>query len=161
MVLGWMHSHPKITILPSAVDLSTQNNFQGLEPRFFGLIYGSFHENQNLSIRLQLLAFQSLSINGAITKVDVPIQLDVESSSLLENIPSLLDVAELYIIEELMETDDAQPAFAEITSNQVFDQLNHIKSSLQVAASSLRLSKIQQALVKPILHYLQSCRCES
>lgn len=159
-----MHSHPKITILPSAVDLKTQSNFQGLEPRFFGLIYGSFHENQNLSMRLQLMAFQSLvENNNTITKVDVPLALEIESSHQLENIPSLLDVAELYIIEELMETDEAQPAFAKIyhtnDPSQGFGRLTHIKSSVQVAASSLRLSKIQQALVKPILCYLQSCQC--
>lgn len=46
-VIGWCHSHPKITVWPSNVDLRTQQSFQGLDNRFFGLIYSTFHRNQN------------------------------------------------------------------------------------------------------------------
>jgi len=41
-VVGWYHSHPHITVLPSHVDLRTQNSWQGLDRRFVGLIFSVF-----------------------------------------------------------------------------------------------------------------------
>ncbi|KAL2917687.1 hypothetical protein HK105_202560 [Polyrhizophydium stewartii] len=58
-VVGWCHSHPKITIHPSHVDLGTQLTLQSLDKHFFGIIYSCFHENQNKSMRMQVTAFQS------------------------------------------------------------------------------------------------------
>jgi hypothetical protein len=148
-----MHSHPKITILPSAVDLRTQLNFQNLDPRFFGLIYGSFHENQNMSMRLQLLAFQSSENSNGIETCNIPIHLKSQSN-MIDHIPSLFDIAELYILEELMESDEAQVTFSEITNPNEGFALKHIKTPLHIMSSALRLSKIHHALVNPILHFL-------
>ena len=150
-----MHSHPKITILPSNVDLTTQLNFQNLEPLFFGLIYGCFHENQNQSMRLQLLAFQSLA---SLEKINVPLHLETAP----DYTPRLLDVAELYVIEELMENDESQPSFQQLNPDapsQTFSRMSHIETPLQIAASALRLSKIQQSLVRPIIQYLRDGCC--
>ncbi|KAH9247267.1 hypothetical protein BASA81_015148 [Batrachochytrium salamandrivorans] len=64
-VIGWCHSHPKITISPSHVDLNTQHTLQLLDERFFGLIYSCFHVNQDLTQKIQVTAFQSLSDDKA------------------------------------------------------------------------------------------------
>lgn len=42
-VVGWYHSHPHITVLPSAVDVRTQALYQMLDPGFVGLIFSVFN----------------------------------------------------------------------------------------------------------------------
>ena len=62
-IVGWYHSHPKITVPPSHVDLNTQFSQQNYGP-FVGLIFSVFNlEDQNLS--LQCIAFQTLKNNIA------------------------------------------------------------------------------------------------
>jgi proteasome lid subunit RPN8/RPN11 len=41
-VIGWVHSHPHITSLPSHVDLATQAAYQQLDASFVGLIVAVF-----------------------------------------------------------------------------------------------------------------------
>jgi len=41
-VIGWYHSHPHITALPSHVDLNTQASYQLLDLNFIGLIFSAF-----------------------------------------------------------------------------------------------------------------------
>ena len=41
-IMGWYHSHPKITVLPSWVDLESQSRFQRMDPRFVGIILSVF-----------------------------------------------------------------------------------------------------------------------
>ncbi len=43
-VIGWYHSHPHITVLPSHVDVRTQAMYQMLDPGFVGLIISAFNE---------------------------------------------------------------------------------------------------------------------
>ena len=43
-VIGWYHSHPHITVLPSHVDLRTQASYQMLDEHFVGLIVSVFNE---------------------------------------------------------------------------------------------------------------------
>lgn len=43
-VVGWYHSHPHITVLPSHVDVRTQAMYQMLDPGFIGLIISTFNE---------------------------------------------------------------------------------------------------------------------
>jgi len=64
-VIGWYHSHPHITVLPSHVDVQTQGSFQMLDSGFVGLIFSCFcagaaqHEK-----RLQASAFQAFAVGG-------------------------------------------------------------------------------------------------
>ena len=41
-VIGWYHSHPHITVLPSHVDVQTQGQYQAMDERFVGLIFAVF-----------------------------------------------------------------------------------------------------------------------
>lgn len=43
--IGWFHSHPHITVLPSHVDVATQALYQQLEPGFVGLIFSAFNRD--------------------------------------------------------------------------------------------------------------------
>ncbi|CAK9164845.1 unnamed protein product [Ilex paraguariensis] len=59
-VIGWYHSHPHITVLPSHVDVRTQAMYQLLDPGFIGLIFSCFSEDAHKVGRIQVIAFQSL-----------------------------------------------------------------------------------------------------
>ncbi|GFP93098.1 lys-63-specific deubiquitinase brcc36 [Phtheirospermum japonicum] len=59
-VIGWYHSHPHITVLPSHVDVRTQAMYQLLDPGFIGLIFSCFSEDAQKVGRIQVTAFQSL-----------------------------------------------------------------------------------------------------
>ncbi|KAI3749959.1 hypothetical protein L2E82_20581 [Cichorium intybus] len=59
-VIGWYHSHPHITVLPSHVDVRTQAMYQLLDSGFIGLIFSCFNGDQYKIGRIQVTAFQSL-----------------------------------------------------------------------------------------------------
>ncbi|CAI9114026.1 OLC1v1014643C2 [Oldenlandia corymbosa var. corymbosa] len=59
-VIGWYHSHPHITVLPSHVDVRTQAMYQLLDSGFIGLIFSCFSEDAQKAGRIQVIAFQSL-----------------------------------------------------------------------------------------------------
>ncbi|WJX69992.1 hypothetical protein P8452_54151 [Trifolium repens] len=58
-VIGWYHSHPHITVLPSHVDVRTQAMYQLLDSGFIGLIFSCYNEDANKVGRIQVIAFQS------------------------------------------------------------------------------------------------------
>ncbi|KAL1809692.1 hypothetical protein ACET3Z_026682 [Daucus carota] len=58
-VIGWYHSHPHITVLPSHVDVRTQAMYQLLDTGFIGLIFSCFNEDVHKVGRIQVIAFQS------------------------------------------------------------------------------------------------------
>lgn len=45
-VLGWYHSHPKITVEPSHVDVGTQGDYQSMDAQFIGLIFAAFYQDK-------------------------------------------------------------------------------------------------------------------
>ncbi|KAG5379928.1 hypothetical protein IGI04_027770 [Brassica rapa subsp. trilocularis] len=63
-VIGWYHSHPHITVLPSHVDVRTQAMYQLLDSGFIGLIFSCFSEDANKIGRIQVIAFQSSDGNS-------------------------------------------------------------------------------------------------
>ncbi|XP_034695956.1 uncharacterized protein LOC117922065 [Vitis riparia] len=95
-VIGWYHSHPHITVLPSHVDVRTQAMYQLLDSGFIGLIFSCFSEDAQKVGRIQVIAFQST--DGKQSNMSRPISLspvhrssiiDVESSfSSSENAPA-------------------------------------------------------------------------
>lgn len=64
-VVGWYHSHPHITSLPSHVDLRTQMNYQVLDSTFVGLIFAVFNADpQAGALSHDLLAFRAKGSSG-------------------------------------------------------------------------------------------------
>lgn len=59
-VIGWYHSHPHITVLPSHIDERTQGLYQLLDPGFIGVIFSCFSEDAQKVGRIQVIAFQAL-----------------------------------------------------------------------------------------------------
>ncbi|CAM9797011.1 unnamed protein product [Ectocarpus sp. 13 AM-2016] len=59
-VVGWYHSHPHITVLPSHVDVRTQGQYQSMDRRFIGLIFSVFSEDKHSKIgTIEVTAFQA------------------------------------------------------------------------------------------------------
>ncbi|CAA3004375.1 lys-63-specific deubiquitinase BRCC36-like [Olea europaea subsp. europaea] len=85
-VIGWYHSHPHITVLPSHVDVRTQAMYQLLDSGFIGLIFSCFSEDAQKVGRIQVIAFQSSDgkQNNIFRPVSVSPQhksfIDIESS---------------------------------------------------------------------------------
>ena len=59
-VLGWYHSHPRMTVHPSHVDLATQANYQLMDSDFVGLIFSVFnYDSTNHVDSKEAIAFQT------------------------------------------------------------------------------------------------------
>ncbi|TPX49556.1 hypothetical protein SeMB42_g01359 [Synchytrium endobioticum] len=69
-VIGWIHSHPHITVLPSHVDLRTQATHQQMDDRWFGVIVSCFSGDTNAAQRIQINCFQATP-NAA--RLEIPI----------------------------------------------------------------------------------------
>ncbi|KAK7271159.1 hypothetical protein RJT34_26817 [Clitoria ternatea] len=84
-VIGWYHSHPHITVLPSHVDVKTQAMYQLLDPGFIGLIFSCYSEDANKVGRIQVIAFQSS--DGKQNHIPLSPVIDIDSSpSCSENV---------------------------------------------------------------------------
>ncbi|KAJ1413412.1 MPN domain [Sesbania bispinosa] len=82
-VIGWYHSHPHITVLPSHVDVRTQAMYQLLDSGFIGLIFSCYSEDANKVGRIQVIAFQSS--DGKQNHMSRPIPLSpVNRSSVID-----------------------------------------------------------------------------
>jgi BRCA1/BRCA2-containing complex subunit 3 len=79
-VIGWYHSHPHITVMPSHVDVKTQGNYQQLDSKFIGLIFSVFDKG-----KYDVCAFQSQGVGAKVddcqwSRVEIPIVVIHDSS---------------------------------------------------------------------------------
>ncbi|XP_059644719.1 uncharacterized protein LOC132286403 [Cornus florida] len=91
-VIGWYHSHPHITVLPSHVDVRTQAMYQLLDSGFIGLIFSCFNEDVHKVGRIQVIAFQSL--DGKQNHMLRPVSLSPVNRSLVIDIESSVSSSE-------------------------------------------------------------------
>uniref|UniRef100_A0A7S4W2N6 MPN domain-containing protein n=1 Tax=Alexandrium monilatum TaxID=311494 RepID=A0A7S4W2N6_9DINO len=64
-VVGWYHSHPHITCLPSHVDLRTQLQYQSMDSLFIGLIFAVFNADPRAGRMChELMAFRADGASG-------------------------------------------------------------------------------------------------
>jgi BRCC36 C-terminal helical domain/JAB1/Mov34/MPN/PAD-1 ubiquitin protease len=60
-VVGWVHTHPHISCLPSHVDVRTQQQYQLMDDRFVGLIFAVFQQDAAKIGKIEVSAFQATS----------------------------------------------------------------------------------------------------
>ncbi|CAA6671743.1 unnamed protein product [Spirodela intermedia] len=84
-VIGWYHSHPHITVLPSHVDIRTQAMYQLLDSGFVGLIFSCFSEDSQKIGKIQVIAFQSLNKSQQLASIKKSSDVELESSWSSEN----------------------------------------------------------------------------
>jgi BRCA1/BRCA2-containing complex subunit 3 len=92
-VIGWYHSHPHITVMPSHVDVKTQGNYQQLDSAFVGLIFSVFDSG-----RFDICAFQSKQLGQDWARIEVPIVLAHSLLSPFVPTPALDSVAGLQLV---------------------------------------------------------------
>lgn len=121
-VIGWYHSHPHITVLPSHVDVRTQAMYQLLDSGFIGLIFSCFNEDALKVGRIQVIAFQSL--DGKQSYLSKPVSLspvhwstviDVESSLSSDDASTRLGSGKSEKADQ--DTGDSRSAVVKVDSN--------------------------------------------
>jgi BRCA1/BRCA2-containing complex subunit 3 len=135
-VVGWVHSHPKITVLPSHVDLKTQFGFQSMDSHFIGLIYSCFHQEQS-SEKLQVIAFQTASVDGKLEQINLPLKIINEAGIKdLEIFQKLDSIANTYYEEDL--------------------EMNTGSNEIDYSTLALNILKTKNAFIDPLLLCLSS-----
>ncbi|ORY32729.1 hypothetical protein BCR33DRAFT_856444 [Rhizoclosmatium globosum] len=101
-VVGWAHSHPHITVLPSHVDLRCQRDQQMLSEAFIGLILSVFNDFGGVQ-RCQFIAFRTVADGSELIRMEVPVYIQptnkttgIKSASLEQ----LYRVPQIFLQEE-------------------------------------------------------------
>lgn len=143
-VLGWYHSHPHITVLPSHVDVQTQAMYQMMDRGFIGLIFSVFNEDKAKKHgRIQLMCFQSTDLSSEgqppqYTCVEIPIDIipnqtisKVCTDALVE-LPTILAQEELDTYKSAMCNQDTD-LITQIHNSAIFTKsICHITESVSI-----------------------------
>lgn len=135
-VVGWYHSHPKITPWPSDVDYRCQQSHELMDKAFIGLIFSVFNYDPNdLKHSIQVHAFQG-KMEKAKTSIEVvPTPLNYPSRA-LDRIVQL---------QEVLVQEDKQSIFL---GNQTYD--NPLKTMYHSAEFTKRVSRLVQGSFAPL-----------
>ena len=149
-VVGWYHSHPHITVLPSHVDVKTQGQYQALG-NFLGLIFSVFDKGQ-----LEMCAFQSRqNRNGDWERVEVPVIVSKSHGSINPSLQSEKRLLESLIAMQLVLMNEDKETLSITLSHHIHDcSYLNISRTLSVYQSSMfRLLDLQ---VCPLLMAMKS-----
>lgn len=116
-IVGWYHSHPKITVWPSHVDTSTQAMYQMMDETFVGLIFSCFNEEKSSCAQsVHVTCFQSVAAPEwnpmQQDRVEIPIAIDrsqtmgPECSVALKELPKILMQEEDDMFENAISAGD-------------------------------------------------------
>jgi BRCA1/BRCA2-containing complex subunit 3 len=128
-VIGWYHSHPHLIVSPSTVDLRTQLNMQQLDPRFFGIIFSCFNQEDNVQ-RLNITCFQSSLIDTCPGHLEIPLIITSDNSNLdyslyqLTELPNILFSEEKNSFEESLQNKDISNEIDSSMANKLTYQHN-------------------------------------
>ncbi|KAJ3026778.1 UNVERIFIED_CONTAM: BRCA1 BRCA2-containing complex, subunit 3 [Siphonaria sp. JEL0065] len=99
-VIGWAHSHPHITVLPSHVDLRCQRDQQMLSDTFIGLILSVFNDFMGIQ-KCQFIAFRSVSDGGELVRQEVPVYIQANSKGITpSSLDQLFRIPQIFLQEE-------------------------------------------------------------
>lgn len=145
-VVGWYHSHPKITVPPSHVDLNTQLTQQSLGS-FVGLIFSVFTKEQN-SQKFESIAFQTKVTNEG---QNVPYYLTI--NIIEDKISKIFDFNEYtnQIVEKILNEE-------EIEYEKFKNFYNTGKNSKTMSSNDLILMNNKQMLFLKIIEVLLNPR---
>jgi proteasome lid subunit RPN8/RPN11 len=105
-VVGWYHSHPKITVPPSNVDLNTQYLHQYQGP-FVGIIISCFNNDNSNKNTLKMISFQTQKENNANTPLYIDIKFIHENQLIKSNISNSAKTFAT-ILKNLMEEEEEE-----------------------------------------------------
>jgi BRCA1/BRCA2-containing complex subunit 3 len=152
-VVGWYHSHPKITIPPSQVDLNTQFS-QQYQGSFVGLIISCFSiDNTNLN-KINLIAFQAKRENNTCIPLYIDIKFIKESDIITKTSANTSNSAKTYcnILKNLLVEEEEQFS-KELSKLDKDDYLNNV---ILYSNRQILLSKIIQNISTPYVNSITS-----
>ena len=149
-IVGWYHSHPHITVLPSHVDVKTQGQYQVLG-KFLGLIFSVFDKGQ-----LEMCAFQSKqNRNGEWERVEIPVIVgspSLSSGIFLQSEKRLLE--SMIAMQMVLMNEDKETLEASLSHNkQTWSHLNVLRPLSVFQSGIFRLVDLQ---IFPLLMGMRS-----
>ncbi|XP_065185229.1 lys-63-specific deubiquitinase BRCC36-like [Sycon ciliatum] len=161
-VIGWYHSHPHITSMPSHVDCGTQFTIQRMDKDFIGIIISCFHTKTpsepyhrvamtDAVDRVQVTCFQAAETRHGHVSCHVPLDITPTAA------PSQLLADQLVQIPNLLfkeEQSSLEASLAQTGDKDVIALLQNISVYTQALCSIMDIFAI------PMLHSLQSCLSE-
>lgn len=150
-VVGWYHSHPKITVPPSHVDLNTQLTQQSLGS-FVGLIFSVFTKEQNSQ------KFESIAFQTKITKEgqNIPYYLTI---NIIEDISLKIFDFNLYtnkIVEKLLNEEEIEfEKFKNLYNTGNNDKILESNDVILMNNRQILFLKIIEVLLNPRLTFLE------
>jgi len=173
--LGWYHSHPKITVWPSHVDLGTQAKLQAMDPHFVGLIFATYLETTTAkgpgqaptsSLNTELVAFQSVrdEVTGGLERKVVPV---ITVPGLPKVIPFVFKqrkaVPSILVQEEEIEKSAALECLHSVRSPGGFNESDPVESDHALdrllGAASTNLDAIVDHVMAPLLQQINMEKC--
>jgi len=154
-LVGWYHSHPKLAVLPSQVDLRTQASYQLMDPRFVGLIFSVYNmDTKSVCDKRQVTAFQSvIDEAGEKACAHVPITvhptLSMISKDVFTSVYSALGQMWTTLVKEEQEHFDMY----QYQKSDCFDGLAEMNNQSQL---TLRLCQIYRRIVQPTLEFMEN-----
>lgn len=182
-VIGWYHSHPHITVLPSHVDVRTQASYQMLDRNFVGLIISAFNEDPNtLSQSMEITAFQSVPLQDAVLpaldasdmeqamaasavaarsagdwqRKEVPLSI---VASVGEPEQTLTDISGLLVV--LLEEEKEAYEAAMIQACDSHGRIDPITALHYSTAFQQHITSLIEIVLGPSLHTMRSCAMET
>ncbi len=151
-VIGWYHSHPKITVWPSHVDLRTQENYQALDSCFVGLIFSVFVSE---SSEFKMVAFQATQDrNGLAKEIRVPIEIQQQKKPSSHVLAEMTRLPEVLVREEEIESmksgDNDGDGMIAMIKREMSKTI--LLVSIQSVFDSTFISELQADLVKVLDH---------
>ncbi|XP_043272963.1 lys-63-specific deubiquitinase BRCC36-like [Venturia canescens] len=166
-VLGWYHSHPHITVVPSHVDVCTQASYQMMERGFVGLIFSVFNEAKDTKEQeVQLICFQS---KGREDFVEIPLEIIGTTEISDRCLRTMTDVPRILVQEEedTAESCKGHPdILASIHNDAVRTRaLIHItdtitKPLIQALETRIEMNKIRAGLLRNRLEEMRQIYSE-
>lgn len=148
-VIGWYHSHPKIPVVPSAVDLGSQKAYQQhVESAWVGLIVSNFNTDAAMRSHCAMHCFQAGPNNEHLS---VPLQV-VSQMHFLTTPPQLLA------------TPDLTPLLLTVLQKEVENAMLMVKEQTRGDGASMRaaqglqemqLYSIDRLVAEPVKRYLE------
>jgi len=147
-VIGWYHSHPHVTVLPSHVDIRTQAGYQTMDNQFVGLIFSVFWSDKaNKTDQREVVAFQSgdLKDDGSRPMIQLPIVIDSTLSRINKPVFVSVYTAKSDTFNKLAEEEIEE--YNKHKSSSIQDKVTEMHNEAQLA---IRLANIHKFMIEPI-----------
>ena len=153
-VVGWYHSHPKITIPPSNVDLNTQKS-QQYQGTFVGLIVSCFSTDSNKINKINLIAFQTKSdkyniLTPHYIKIEFVNEIEIFGNNWSNTANNAMTFAS--ILQNLLNEEEEQYN----KEKEIIDEDDSINKILLYSNRQSLLCKIIQNVSSPYVNSLDS-----